>query len=76
MDPAEGLEGSWRARLRDGRAWSRVGDRFVMEWRMAGKEILFGFLVAGAIAALVPRGLFETVFPGPARSGSRPSCTG
>lgn len=63
MDPAEGLDPSWRARIRDGRAWGRVGDRFVMEWQMAGKEILFGFLVAGAIAALVPRGVFETVFP-------------
>ncbi|MBW3556526.1 MAG: permease [Actinobacteria bacterium] len=63
MDPAEGLEASWRARLRDARAWSRVGDRFVTEWQMAGKEIVFGFLVAGAIAALVPRAVFETVFP-------------
>ncbi len=63
MDPAEGLEGSWRVRLRDRRAWGRVGERFVMEWQMAGKEILFGFLVAGAIAALVPRSVFETVFP-------------
>jgi uncharacterized protein len=63
MDPAEGLDASWRKRLRDRRAWSRVGDRFVMEWQMAGKEILFGFLVAGAIAALVPRDVFETVFP-------------
>ena len=63
MDPAEGLEASWRARLGDQRAWSRVGERFVMEWQMAGKEILFGFLVAGAIAALVPREVFETVFP-------------
>jgi uncharacterized membrane protein YraQ (UPF0718 family) len=63
MDPAEGLEASWRERLRDRRAWGRVGDRFVMEWQMAGKEILFGFLVAGAIAALVPSAVFETVFP-------------
>ncbi|HVM02302.1 MAG TPA: permease [Acidimicrobiales bacterium] len=63
-DPAEGLDASWRERLRDRRAWSRVGDRFVAEWRMAGREIAFGFLVAGAIAALVPREAFETAFPG------------
>lgn len=62
-DPAEGLSDSWRERIGDKRAWSRVGDRFVMEWRMAGKEILFGFLVAGAISALVSREVFETVFP-------------
>ena len=30
---------------------------------MAGKEILIGFLVAGGIAAHVPREAFETVFP-------------
>ncbi len=75
MDPAEGLEGSWRARLRDSRAWGRVGERFVMEWQMAGKEILFGFLVAGAIAALVPRSVFETVFPRVGPEGSRRCCT-
>ena len=63
MDPAEGLEESWPERVRSRRAWGRVGDRFVMEWQMAGKEIAFGFLVAGAIAALVPREVFETVFP-------------
>lgn len=63
MDPAEGLPGSWKERIRDRRAWSGVGERFVMEWRMAGKEILLGFLIAGAIAALVSRDVFETVFP-------------
>jgi uncharacterized membrane protein YraQ (UPF0718 family) len=62
-DPAEELEASWQERLRDRRAWGRAGDRFVMEWQMAGKEILFGFLVAGAIAALVPAEVFETVLP-------------
>ncbi len=63
MDPAEGLDPSWRERIGDRQAWGRVGDRFVMEWQMAGKEILFGFFVAGAIAALVSPQVFETVFP-------------
>lgn len=51
-----------RERIRGRRAWGRVGDRFVME-SMAGKETLFGFLGAGAISALVPREVFEIVFP-------------
>ena len=63
MEPAEGLADSWKERIRDRRAWGRVGDRFVIEWRMAGKEILAGFLVAGAIAALVSQDVFEAVFP-------------
>jgi uncharacterized membrane protein YraQ (UPF0718 family) len=75
MDPAEDPEASWRERLRDRRAWGRVGDRFVMEWQMAGKEILFGFLLAGAIAALVPARCSRRCSPGPVPSGCRPSCT-
>jgi hypothetical protein len=63
MDPADGLQGPWREHLRDRQAWDRVGDRFVMEWQMAGKEIPFGFVVAGATAALIPSSVFETVFP-------------
>jgi uncharacterized membrane protein YraQ (UPF0718 family) len=66
----EGMEGGrdalpdgWAQRLRSGRAWARVGDAFVGEWRMAGREILIGFLIAGAVAALVPPAVFETVFP-------------
>lgn len=63
MNPAEGLPRGWRNRLASRQAWTRVGDAFVGEWRMAGREILIGFLAAGAIAALVPPVVFETVFP-------------
>jgi uncharacterized membrane protein YraQ (UPF0718 family) len=63
MAHAEELEEDWRNRLRSRQAWGRVGDAFVAEWRMAGTEILVGFLIAGAVAALVPDSVFATVFP-------------
>ncbi len=63
MDPTKELPSSWRDRLATRRAWSRVGDAFVMEWKMAGREIGIGFLIAGAVAALVPDAAFEAVFP-------------
>lgn len=40
-----------------------AGDAFVGECRMAGREILAGFFIAGAVAALVPPTFFESVFP-------------
>ena len=63
MDPAEGLPRSFGERLRESRSWSRVGIAYVSEWRMVWKELLVGFTVAGAIAALVPDAVFEAIFP-------------
>lgn len=62
-EPSDELPERWTDRLTDGPAWGRVGDAFVREWRMAGREIVIGFLVAGAVAALVPESVFEAVFP-------------
>ncbi len=63
MERSEGLPESLAARLRDRRAWSRVGDAYVSEWGMVWKELLVGFAVAGAIASLVPDEVFEALFP-------------
>ncbi len=63
MNPSEGLPGSLGERLRDERAWHRVGTSYIAEWRMVWKELLIGFLIAGAIAALVPASFFEALFP-------------
>ena len=63
MDPSEGLEGTLLQRLRDGEAWHRVGSSYVAEWAMVWKELLIGFTIAGAIAALVPSSFFEALFP-------------
>ena len=63
MERSADLPERWGDRLTDGRAWARVGDAFVGEWKMAGREIIVGFVVAGAVAALVPDSVFEAVFP-------------
>lgn len=63
MEPAKGLPDSFRGRVRDERAWHRMGTAYVGEWRMVWKELLVGFLVAGAVAALVPAAVFEAIFP-------------
>ncbi len=63
MDRSEGLPESVTAKLRDRKAWSRVGRSYISEWHMVWKELLIGFTIAGAIAALVPDSVFEAIFP-------------
>jgi uncharacterized membrane protein YraQ (UPF0718 family) len=63
MNPGEGLPGSVGDRFRDQKAWHRVGVSYISEWRMVWKELLVGFLIAGAITALVPTSFFEALFP-------------
>ena len=63
MDPSQGLPDSFRGRLGSRKAWHRVGRAYVGEWRMVWKELLVGFSIAGAIAALVPKAFFEAIFP-------------
>jgi len=63
MNPSQGLPPSLAERFRDQRAWHRVGTSYVAEWRMVWKELLIGFLIAGAIAALVPSSFFQALFP-------------
>lgn len=63
MDPSEGLPNSLRDRLGDERTWGRVGQAYISEWRMVWKELIVGFTIAGAIAALVPDRVFQALFP-------------
>ncbi|MDQ3710254.1 MAG: permease [Actinomycetota bacterium] len=63
-NPGEGLPESLSERARDGRAWHRVGTAYVAEWGMVYKELVVGFLVAGAVAGLVPAAFFQMLFPG------------
>lgn len=46
-----------------------VGSHFAADWRMIGKDVLLGVAVAGALAALVPRGWWETLFLSAAGGG-------
>jgi len=63
MDPARGLPAGLSDRVRDLRAYEHMGSAYVSEWRMVYKELIVGFLVAGAVAALVPASFFEALFP-------------
>ena len=62
-DPAEGLPGPWQEKLRSREAWQRIGVVYRGEWGMVWKDLLFGFLVAGAVATLVPDRWFQAIFP-------------
>ncbi|GAB4544487.1 MAG: permease [Phycisphaerales bacterium] len=63
--PSEG----WRERMGSLDGWSRVGRRYLMEWNMVWKDVLFGFTVAGVIAAFVPPAFFRTLFVGSGAEG-------
>ena len=62
-DPAEGLPQPWKEKMRSHEAWRRVGVTYRSEWGMVWKDLLIGFLVAGAVAALVPDSVFKAIFP-------------
>lgn len=57
------LPRQWRERITSGQAWHRVGRAYIMEWGMVWKELLIGFSIAGAVAALVPASFFKAIFP-------------
>lgn len=63
MEPSEGLPDRFADRVRDERAHDRLGRAYFGEWRMVYTELIVGFLVAGAVAALVPASFFEALFP-------------
>ncbi len=62
-EASDDLPDDWRERLTTAPAWQRVGRAYVMEWGMVWKELLVGFTIAGAIAALVPASFFKAIFP-------------
>ncbi len=53
---------TWRARLAKPEARIRVAQNFAMEWRMLWKDLALGFLIGGSLAALVPDGVWRTLF--------------
>ncbi|MGH9378993.1 MAG: permease [Thermoanaerobaculia bacterium] len=59
----EGPEGkSWREKLTSLAGWQAIADAFFMEWKMAYKEILFGFTIAGFITVFVPQSFWNALF--------------
>lgn len=54
----------WQELIRSKQGWSRVANRYVMEWHMVWRDVTIGFTVAGIIATFVPREFFQTLFVG------------
>jgi len=52
----------WKERIKSRDGWLLVGNKFVMEWKMAWEDILIGFTVAGFIAVLVPQAFWKALF--------------
>lgn len=55
---------TWKEKLTSREGWKAISDAFFMEWKMAYKEILFGFTVAGFISVYVPQSFWNTLFLG------------
>jgi uncharacterized membrane protein YraQ (UPF0718 family) len=53
---------SWKETLTSRSGWQAIADSFFMEWKMAYKEILFGFTVAGFITVFVPDWFWNALF--------------
>jgi len=62
-DPAEGLSGTWRDKIKRSDVWHRIGFTYRREWGMVWKDIVAGFIVAGLVATLVPDRVFQALFP-------------
>lgn len=42
--------------------WIHASHSFVMDWRMLWKDIALGFVIAGALGAFVPDGVWQALF--------------
>lgn len=57
------LEGdTWRDRLKDPEAASRIAQNFVMEWSMLWKDLAIGFLIGGFLAVFVSDSIWQALF--------------
>ena len=56
---ATGLEADKLSRRE---TWVLVAQNFQMDWQMLWKDLLLGFLIAGALAVFVPEGVWQTLF--------------
>ena len=54
----------WKKLISSLKGWRKVARRYFMEWDMVWNDVLFGFTVAGVIAAFMPRSFFTTPFVG------------
>ncbi|MGD2116080.1 MAG: permease [Acidobacteriota bacterium] len=42
--------------------WKAAGRYFATDWKMIGRDVVLGLLIAGSLAALVPREWWQTLF--------------
>ncbi len=59
---AEMQNKNWWQKLTSKTGWRAISHAFFMEWKMAYKEILFGFTIAGFISVFVPTSFWNTLF--------------
>ena len=52
----------WKQRIRSREGWQRVGQNFVMDWKMVWEEIVIGFTIAGFVSVLVPATFWGRIF--------------
>ena len=55
-------DGSLREKLSRRETWLRVAQSFAMDWSMLWKDLLLGFLIAGALSVFVPEGVWQALF--------------
>jgi uncharacterized membrane protein YraQ (UPF0718 family) len=65
----EGAGGSLAERLRDPGTRVAIAQNFAMDFSMLWKDLLGGFLIAGALAAFVPDGAWKALFLNGAPAG-------
>ena len=54
--------GTLRDRLSRRDTWVRVAQNFAMDWSMLWKDLLLGFVIAGALSVFVPNGVWQALF--------------
>jgi uncharacterized membrane protein YraQ (UPF0718 family) len=60
-DMAEAGGTLWQKLARQ-ETWVQMAHGFVMDWSMLWKDLALGFLIAGALAAFVPAGVWQVLF--------------
>src|SRR5438105_12938674 len=62
MDMSVGGEGSILARIMSPKGFTAISHHFVMDWVSIWIDIVLGLLIAGALAAWVPKEFWQAVF--------------
>ena len=62
MDKSVSAEGSILARITSPKGFTAISHYFVMDWAMIWIDIVLGLLIAGALAAWVPKNFWQAFF--------------